>query len=139
MATENKSYSGRGSSLYVNGADVDQAVGFSLVTFSIAFTESPLPSGTEWWVNLSGDQSMQASAGGSGSTRTFSEPNGSPAKLFLGLPGLEGYGVLGALLALAIVLAFLIVGRRRKKKDDPNAAPPPGPANADAGPAPPNR
>lgn len=40
------------STIHVNGAVVATSVSFSFVTFAVPFLESGLPSGTEWWVNL---------------------------------------------------------------------------------------
>jgi len=63
-------------SITVNGANVNQAITFTPVTtplYTITFTESGLPSGTTWYVNLSNGQSFS----GTGTTITFSEPNGT--------------------------------------------------------------
>jgi hypothetical protein len=49
------------------------AITFNLVTYTITFTESGLPAGTTWYVNLSNGQSFS----GTGTTITFSESNGT--------------------------------------------------------------
>ncbi len=172
VASANKTYSAPGGSLSVSGAPVEKAVSFALVEFTVTFTETGLPSTTEWWINVtvyggpipsqsatgttieeslanasysytavSANKTFSASGGSvlvDGKnleiTVSFGTSNGSPAKLFLGLPGLEGYGVLGGIGGLAIILLFLLAWRRRKKKDGASGAPPP---NAGGAPPPP--
>jgi len=56
----------------VNGANVNVAITFTRVTYSVTFTESGLPSGN-WYVNLSNGQSFSSTT----DTITFTEPNGS--------------------------------------------------------------
>jgi len=48
-------------------------VTFTLVTYSVEFTESGLPAGMEWWVNLTNGQSYSSTSGNA----TFVEPNGT--------------------------------------------------------------
>ena len=57
----------------INGAGISTTITFSLVYYTVSFTESGLPSGTEWYVNVSGQTSM------SGLTATLSRSllNGS--------------------------------------------------------------
>ncbi|MGC8580496.1 MAG: protease pro-enzyme activation domain-containing protein, partial [bacterium] len=60
----------------VNGANVNQGITFTQnVTklYTITFTESGLPAGTKWYVNLSNGQSFSSTT----NTITFSEPNGT--------------------------------------------------------------
>jgi len=57
----------------VYGSNVNVSISFTRVTYSVTFTESGLPYGTSWYVNISNDQSFT----GSGTTITFNEPNGS--------------------------------------------------------------
>ncbi len=66
-------YSG---SFVVNGASVSEPVTFTEVTYSINFTESGLPAGKEWYVNLTNSSSVSAQ-GGIIPTLTFPEPNGT--------------------------------------------------------------
>lgn len=75
VATGNTSYSASGVRFTVSGTSIHVAVPFSLVTFRVVFTETGLPSGSEWWVNLTGGRSFT----GTGATITFFEPNGSYA------------------------------------------------------------
>jgi YVTN family beta-propeller protein len=73
VATTDKEYRARAGSLSVNGGNVTKRVAFSLVTFKVTFTETGLPSGTKWWVNLTNGQDF-------GSNRTsigFVEGNGT--------------------------------------------------------------
>ncbi|MGD0588030.1 MAG: hypothetical protein ABSA63_04475, partial [Thermoplasmata archaeon] len=73
VATTDKVYVSSGGVLTVSGGTVSRTVTFSLLTFTITFTENGLPSGTTWYVNLTGVQSHSST----GSTISFSEPNGT--------------------------------------------------------------
>ncbi|MGC9138463.1 MAG: hypothetical protein ACP5G5_05585, partial [Thermoplasmata archaeon] len=75
IATVDKRYapSPYSGSFTVDGANVSISIAFHLVTFGITFTESGLPSGTLWFVNLSNGQTFSSTL----STITFIEPNGS--------------------------------------------------------------
>jgi YVTN family beta-propeller protein len=58
----------------VSGAAVaEPTLAYTQLTYNITFTESGLPSGTEWWVNLSNKQSFSSI----GPTLAFFEPNGT--------------------------------------------------------------
>ncbi len=75
VATGNKEYapSPASGSFKVNGAVVSESITFSLVTYRVTFTESGLPSGTIWYVNITGGASYSSTT----STITFSELNGT--------------------------------------------------------------
>jgi hypothetical protein len=73
IATGNKEYSSHGGSFTVDGASVSETVAFSLFTYSVTFTESGLPTGTPWYLNLSNGQSFSSAT----STIKFNEPNGT--------------------------------------------------------------
>ncbi len=75
VATVNKNYAPSPSSgpFTVNGAAVSESITFSLVTYTVTFTESGLPTGTTWYVNLSNGQTFSSST----NTISFSEPNGT--------------------------------------------------------------
>jgi len=75
IATVNKNYAPSPSSgtFTVNGANVSQSITFSLVTYTVTFTESGLPTGTTWYVNLSNGKTFSSST----NTISFSEPNGT--------------------------------------------------------------
>ncbi len=75
IATGNKEYapSPASGSFKVNGAVVSESITFSLVTYRVTFTESGLPSGTIWYVNITGGASYSSTT----STITFSELNGT--------------------------------------------------------------
>ena len=57
----------------VNGTTVGESVTFQLVTYVVTFTETGLPTGTEWWVNVNGTPSIPSST----ATLTLHEPNGT--------------------------------------------------------------
>ena len=59
--------------MVVHGAAVSTAVTFSHVTYGVTFTESGLPSGMEWGVDLTTGQTFRSTSG----TLTFREPNGT--------------------------------------------------------------
>lgn len=51
------------SSFTVNGTSMNIPITFSLALYTITFSESSLPSGTEWFVNISGGYQIQAATG----------------------------------------------------------------------------
>jgi hypothetical protein len=59
IATADKTYSSSPSSgsFTVNGGSVSKSVAFSLVKYTVTFTESGLPSGATWYVNITGQPS----------------------------------------------------------------------------------
>jgi len=66
----------------VNGANVNVAITFTQVKYSVTFTESGLPSGTSWYVTLNG--LTETSTNG---TLTFNEPNGTYSYVISGISG----------------------------------------------------
>jgi YVTN family beta-propeller protein len=73
ITSESKTYAGGGGRVSVRGAPVQVPVVFTLVTFPITFTQSGLPSGTTWWLNISEEPSVV----GTGTTHSVALPNGS--------------------------------------------------------------
>ncbi|MCL4447800.1 MAG: hypothetical protein M1556_01255 [Candidatus Thermoplasmatota archaeon] len=75
VQTVDKQYSPSPSSgtLTVSGSSVPESISFSLVTYSVTFTESGLPSGTEWYLNVSGQSSLSSAT----STISSQFPNSS--------------------------------------------------------------
>jgi hypothetical protein len=57
----------------VNGAAVSQAVTFTQVTYTVTFTETGLPSGTMWYLNVTGQTPVISI----GATASISLPNGT--------------------------------------------------------------
>jgi hypothetical protein len=72
-ATTDKEYASAGGSFTVNGAVVSETVTFSLVTYTVSFSESGLPSSTSWIVNIAGGPSEAST----GTVIPFTEPNGT--------------------------------------------------------------
>ncbi len=64
------SYSG---SVIVNGTAADIPVPWTQVTYTIAFAETGLPAGAEWYVNTTNGRSFTSTTDG----LTFAEPNGT--------------------------------------------------------------
>jgi YVTN family beta-propeller protein len=52
--SDNKVYGAAGGRFTVPGRAVSEAVNFTLATYPVTFTETNLPIGTPWWVNVSG-------------------------------------------------------------------------------------
>jgi hypothetical protein len=73
VASGNKSWTASGGSLTVAGAALPVAVSFTLVTFTVTFTETGLPAGTTWWANVSGGTSVTST----GTSASGALPNGS--------------------------------------------------------------
>lgn len=61
------------NSLSVNGTPVNEQISFLEITHSVAFSQSGLPAGAKWFVNLSNGQSFSSTTG----TLSISEPNGT--------------------------------------------------------------
>jgi hypothetical protein len=73
VATVDKDYASPGGAFTVNGKGISENATFSLVTYTVKFTESGLPSGTEWWVNMTGGASTSSTT----TTLSIREPNGT--------------------------------------------------------------
>jgi hypothetical protein len=73
VATANKTYGAAGGSFAVDGKAQSRTVKFTLVTYRVTFNESGLPSGTEWWVNLTNGQTFNSTE----SSTSFFESNGT--------------------------------------------------------------
>jgi hypothetical protein len=74
IATIDKSYESPSGSYIVNGNSVSKSVSFSEVRYTVTFTESGLPQGTAWYVNLSNGFKSKAIFG---SSYTFQLSNGT--------------------------------------------------------------
>ena len=74
IATVNKSWSSNGGSVTVNGASVSQSAAFTEVTYTVALTETGLPTGTSWTIILN-----EVTKTSTGSIMMFNEPNGTYA------------------------------------------------------------
>jgi len=66
----------------VNGANVNVAITFTQVKYSVTFTESGLSSGTSWSVTLNGLTETSTNR-----TLTFNEPNGTYSYVISGISG----------------------------------------------------
>jgi hypothetical protein len=66
-------YSGTES---VNGGALVENLGYSAITYSVAFSESGLPSGLNWTVTIDGS-AMNLTTNGATDTLSFQEPNGT--------------------------------------------------------------
>jgi len=77
VATNNKEYapSSATGSFTVSGSAVSESVTFTELTWEVTFTESGLPSGTKWYLNISGQSSLSSTTT---SISTY-EPNGTYA------------------------------------------------------------
>jgi hypothetical protein len=73
VATVDKKYASVGGYFTVNGATASETVTFNLVTYVVTFTETGLPSGTNWGVTVNGVTPYESST----TTLTFPAPNGS--------------------------------------------------------------
>ena len=71
ISTTNKEYQASGGAFTVNGKNVSIEISFSLLTYSVTFTETGLPNGVIWYVNLTNGQLFSSST----NTITFTEVN----------------------------------------------------------------
>lgn len=60
ISSSNTSWAASGGQVAVNGASFTVDVNFSLFRYPISFTASGLPSGTVWWLNISGEALMKS-------------------------------------------------------------------------------
>ncbi|MHB1648571.1 MAG: InlB B-repeat-containing protein, partial [Cuniculiplasma sp.] len=74
IGTTDKIYESSSGSITVNGNSISKAVSFLSVKYSSTFTESGLPSGTVWYVNLSNGMNSGAITG---TSYSFSLTNGT--------------------------------------------------------------
>ncbi|MHB8361112.1 MAG: ice-binding family protein, partial [Thermoplasmataceae archaeon] len=63
IGTADKIYQANGGSFTVNGKAVAEPVAFTSATYKVTFTETGLPSTTEWYVNITGQASSGPIAG----------------------------------------------------------------------------
>lgn len=89
VATSDKTYAAAGGSFLVDGDGVTVAVTFTRVTYAVAFVETGLPPGSEWWLNLTDGAGFHSST----DTIRFSEPNGTYGYLLA--TSAPGYGAAG--------------------------------------------
>jgi len=75
LGSANTNWAASGGSFTVNAAVVSVTPVFTLWTYEVTFTESGLPSGMEWFVNVTGGTSHSSTT----ATVSFAEPNGSYA------------------------------------------------------------
>ncbi len=73
--------------LTVQGSDISMQVQYSTETFTVNFAESGLPSGMNWNVMLSGDSPASYAKTVSGSTESYTVPNGTYSYSVGGIPG----------------------------------------------------
>ena len=73
VTTSDTRYSAPGGSFQVNGTSATEPIVFRLVTYVVTFTETGLPGGTTWYVNVSGGPSLS----GTTASLTTPLPNGS--------------------------------------------------------------
>ena len=75
IATSDKTYkpSSSSGSFIISGAMVSKSVAFSEVKYKVTFTESGLPAGVTWYVNLTDGQTFSSTT----NTISFSETNGT--------------------------------------------------------------
>lgn len=57
LGTTDKEYNASGGSFTVSGADESLSLTFTPVTYAVTFAETGLPSGTSWFVNITGEPS----------------------------------------------------------------------------------
>lgn len=109
IGTLDKSYAASGSSFTVQGSAVEVEVTFAPVLFEVTFTESGLPSETDWWVNVTEGPSLPSDS----TTATVQLPNGSYAfhvgtkdKSYAASPG--DFTVAGAAVPVSVDFAAVV-------------------------------
>lgn len=157
VATANKSYSSPTGSVTVDANASSDDIVFSEVTYTVSFLPLGLPIGTRWSVTFDGvsesGMGNLAFAGIPNGTYAFSVPpvagystnrsngfvevsgppasqsiafkpssssGGSGAQMFLGLPDVEGYGLVGGIIAAVLVITLAGVLFRRRAGGKPS-------------------
>ncbi|EQD37532.1 thermopsin precursor, partial [mine drainage metagenome] len=88
----------------VDGAPVNEpTLDFSQVSYSVAFTETGLRSGTSWSATVNG-----AAKGSTTSTIIFTEPNGTYAYTLGGVPGWTTSGFSGSVMVSGAAIAVTV-------------------------------
>ena len=72
VGSDNLSFASEGGEITVNGSGIAETLLFSLVTYTLSFSETGLPSGTNWSVTVAGANHSSTTA-----TISLEEPNGS--------------------------------------------------------------
>ncbi len=138
-SSTDKNYSAKSSKFIVNGSSLSVSIAYSFSKYTVTFSESGLPSGTAWYVNLSNGMKSGAITT---STYSFSLTNGSVSYTISGTSGysanrtsgsftvngnnvaisvkfskpsspsssitaIEEYSIVGAVVALALIGAFI--------------------------------
>ena len=74
VSTQNKEYSAHGGSFKVDGLSVTETLRFAEVNYTVLFNETGLQAGTDWYVNITGEQTSGKITGTSFSIKL---PNGT--------------------------------------------------------------
>ncbi|QRF76155.1 hypothetical protein Thermo_01672 [Thermoplasmatales archaeon] len=125
IATINKEYSAPGSSFTVNGAPVSKSVKFLKVTYSVTFTESGLPSGTLWYVNVTSstgvfhENSTSATISFNLVNGTYTFTNETSSKIYRPLSSSGSFTVDGGSLSLHTVTFTEVIYKVTFTESDP--------------------
>ena len=110
IASEDKHYKSSSPSgiFNVSGSSMSIPISFSLVVYSVVFTETDLPTGSKWFVNLSNGQSFNETS----SVISFTESNGSynyiiavGNKIYSPSPSSGLFTIYGGSIAIVIVFS----------------------------------
>ena len=88
VLSSNSSYMGSAGSFTLSGSAKQVQATFSLVTYTVTFTESGLPSGTTWYVKIGGSTYSGTTTNHTSNVISISLPNGS---YFYSVNGVSGY------------------------------------------------
>ncbi len=99
IGTPDKLYENNGGSFTVSGAPLSETVAFTLVVYSVTFTESGLPTGTKWYFNITGQTSLSSATTtipASLSNATYSYVVATSNKLYAASPSEGSFTINGA-------------------------------------------
>ncbi|MFZ0829841.1 MAG: hypothetical protein WAN40_01740, partial [Thermoplasmata archaeon] len=98
------------NSISGSGIGYSKTLVYTQVTYTVTFTETGLPSGAEWWVNLTNEQTYSSVS----TTITFSEPNGTydytvatEDKPYAPTPASSSFGVSGASVRESVTFSLI--------------------------------
>ena len=113
LATGNNEYepSPSSGSFTVGSSNLAETATFNLVTYGVTYTETGLPSGTKWFMNITGGNSYSSTS----TTVAFQEPNGTYSytiatgnKTYSPTPSSSSFTVAGAAVSGSVVFSEVL-------------------------------
>ncbi|EQD27610.1 thermopsin precursor, partial [mine drainage metagenome] len=112
VASANKNYatSAASGSFAVSGAAVSKSVSFIPYTYAVTFTEGGLPTGTTWYLNVTGQASVSSTATMASiplANGTYAYVLASASQLYATSPAAGSFAVHGAPVAVTVTFSLV--------------------------------